>query len=57
MARLKEDMKAAMKAKDKERLDAIRLINAAIKQVSCGPKVKRPSWHDALAPSMCVRLD
>ncbi len=30
--RLQEDMKAAMKAKDKERLGAIRLIIAAIKQ-------------------------
>lgn len=30
--RLQEDMKAAMKSGDKERLGAIRLINAAIKQ-------------------------
>jgi hypothetical protein len=32
-AQLKEDMKVAMKAKDQARLGAIRLINAAIKQV------------------------
>jgi uncharacterized protein YqeY len=30
--RLSEDMKTAMKAQDKRRLDAIRLMNAAIKQ-------------------------
>ena len=30
--RINEDMKAAMRAKDTERLGAIRLINAAIKQ-------------------------
>ncbi len=31
-ARLTEDMKAAMRSKDKERLGAIRLVQAAIKQ-------------------------
>ena len=30
--RINDDMKAAMRAKDAERLGAIRLINAAIKQ-------------------------
>ena len=33
VARLKEDMKAAMKAKDSARLDAIRMIQASIKTV------------------------
>lgn len=36
VTRLKEDMKVAMKAKDQPRLDAIRMINAAIKQAGLG---------------------
>ena len=37
--RINEDMKAAMKAKDAERLGAIRLLNAAIKQKEVDERV------------------
>ena len=37
--RIQDDMKAAMRAKEKERLGAIRLITAAIKQVEVDERV------------------
>ena len=38
--RIIEDMKAAMRAKDKERLGAIRLITAAIKQIEVDERLQ-----------------
>src|ERR1700754_2527534 len=37
--RIQEDMKAAMRAQDKPRLDAIRLITAAIKQIEVDERI------------------
>ncbi|RYD05131.1 hypothetical protein N752_11195 [Desulforamulus aquiferis] len=37
-ARLMEDMKQAMKAKDKLKVDTIRMVNAAIKNVEINEK-------------------
>jgi hypothetical protein len=39
-ARLQEDMKAAMRAQDKARLDAIRLILAAVKQIEVDERIE-----------------
>lgn len=38
--RIKDDMKAAMRAKDKERLNVIRMILAAIKQIEVDERVE-----------------
>lgn len=38
--RIQEDMKAAMRAQDKQRLDAIRLIMAAIKQIEVDERIE-----------------
>ena len=38
--RIKDDMKAAMRAKDKERLNVIRMILAAIKQIEVDERIE-----------------
>ncbi|MCK5356635.1 MAG: GatB/YqeY domain-containing protein, partial [Methyloprofundus sp.] len=38
--RVKDDMKAAMKAKDKGRLNVIRMILAAIKQIEVDERIE-----------------
>lgn len=39
-ARIKDDMKAAMRAKDKERLKVVRMILAAIKQIEVDERIE-----------------
>jgi len=52
--RIQEDMKAAMRAKEKERLGAIRLITAAIKQVEVDDRVE--SLDDARVLSVLQKM-
>lgn len=40
IARIKDDMKTAMKAKDKDRLNVIRMILAAIKQIEVDERIE-----------------
>ncbi len=39
-SRIKDDMKAAMRAKDKERLNVVRMVLAAIKQIEVDERVE-----------------
>ena len=52
-ARITEDMKAAMKAKEAAKLSAIRLLNAAIKQKEVDERVE---LYDAAVAAVIEKL-